>query len=149
MSDAPTGSHFDEGEDVYLGFRNKLTFYPLAWGTRKRMRKEFEIVFGGQASNDTDEWQDAVAKILHASAARGNPALTLEAVEDMLDTRNLTQCLRALGVASSLKSSVSSTSGEPQQEASDGPRPTVSPTGLDSTQLSSAPPAGLSPSAIN
>lgn len=147
MVEVSTVSQFDEGEEVYLGFGHRLIFYPLTWGVRKRLRKEFGVVFSGNPAV-TEEWQDAVTKILHASAVRGNPQLTLEEVEEMLDMRNLKECMRALGVASSLKATISEGS-DAQKEASDEPRPTVSPTGPSSTQPSSAPPAGPSSSAIN
>lgn len=149
MTEASPASAFDEGEEVYLGFGHSLTFYPLTWGVRKRMRKEFEKAFTGSA-NLSPEWEDAVAKILHASAVRGKPDLTIEQLEDALDMRNLPACLRALGIASGMRAVTAEGETEASgTEASDGPRPTVSPTGPDSTAPLSAPPAGPSSSATN
>lgn len=135
------GAFGDEGALVNLGFGHEVRFYPLSWGAMRRLRKEWGIVFGQSTDPASPEWQDATAAILHASASRGDPNLSLEAFLDMLDTRNVSKCFEALAAASGMRRQEG-----PGETAA---RPTVSPTGAPSTQSSSPTPDGLSPSAMN
>jgi hypothetical protein len=137
------GAFQEEGIAVDLGFGRHLRFFPLTWGALRRMRKDWNTLFGADsASAASPEWQDAAARILLASARRGQPDLTEDAFLDMLDTRNASKCFDALAAVSGMRR-VSQGPGETAV------RPTVSPSGAPSTQSSSPTPAGLSQSAMN
>lgn len=141
-----TTSDFDGGAEVYLGFGNTVTFYPLTWGAMRALKSEWKTVFDpalrAQRVAGDEVWEDAVAKVLFASARRGNADLTETAFLNMLDMRNLPACFRALSVASGLKRVEEAKPG-------DAVRPTEAPTGATSTPPLSPAPAGPMPSAIN
>lgn len=139
----PRKNFYDDGVEVDMGFGKTLRFYPLTWGAQRRLRDSWGKVFGDdKAPPASDAWQDAVADILFASVSRGDPAFKREDLFELLDGRNAAACFRALAAASGMKR-------QDAEEASDGPRPTMSPNGADSTQPLSPPQVGPSPSAMN
>lgn len=136
------GAFQEEGVLVDLGFGNKVRFFPLSWGAMRRLRKDWNTVFGANSADAASpEWQDSTSRILHASAVRGAPDLTEDAFLDMLDTRNVSKCFDALAAASGMRK----LEGAGETAA----RPTVSPNGASSTQSSSLTPDGLSANAMN
>lgn len=136
---------FDEGERVYLGFKNWVTFYPLPWGVQRRLKAVWDTAFSPRSAADIknlEEWQGAVAAVLFESARRGDPEFTLDKLLDMIDSRNVIACFRALRVASGFKAA------KPAEEA-DAVRPTPVPRGDDSTLGSLEQPVGPLPTAMN
>lgn len=137
----------EEGAFVDLGFGNTVRFHPLTWGAMRRLRKEWNTVFGANsAATATPEWQDASALILYESAKRGNPALVFDDFLEMLDSRNAAKCFEALAIASGMRAKPVTTTEGPGETAV---RPTLSPDGASSTQSSSQTPVGPSTSATN
>jgi len=102
MDTQQQNTFLDEGVEANLGFGHKFVFYPISWGAMRRLRKEWDLVFGG-TNPGSPEWQEALGKLLHASVSRADASITLDQFMDALDTRNIKRCFEALTAANGLR----------------------------------------------
>lgn len=104
MKNEESTTFLDEGVEVCVGFKATYTFYPLTWGTIRKFRKQYDLVFSTKQSDaSSQEWMEAALDLLCASINRGNSQIDKDTLAEKIDFRNMGACFKALGQATGMK----------------------------------------------